>query len=109
MLSRAGQTQFQTLLRIRFLQQACLVPSTLSSSSREPPSRPPTSHRHLQLILPSGGLELLFSNQRDHKIALPSKDTSGNPVNVAYLIHHLCEKVMGKNQKKELFVLDESV
>ncbi|KAJ9627894.1 Ubiquitin- modifier 1 [Taxawa tesnikishii (nom. ined.)] len=57
----------------------------------------------------TGGLELLFSNQRDHKIALPSKDTSGNPVNVAYLIHHLCEKVMGKNQKKELFVLDESV
>ena len=56
----------------------------------------------------SGGLELLFSNQRNHKVSLPAQDQDGNPANIAFLIKHLCENLM-TDQKKELFLLDESV
>lgn len=52
-----------------------------------------------------GGLELLFSDQRKLKLALPAHDKDGKPVTVAYLINHLCEDVM-KDNRKELFVLD---
>ena len=56
----------------------------------------------------SGGLELLFSNQRNHKVSLPAQDQDGKPSNIAFLIKHLCENLM-TDQKKELFLLDESV
>lgn len=56
----------------------------------------------------SGGLEMLFSNKREHNISLPAKDESGEPVTVNYLVHHLCKKVM-KDHRKELFVQDGTV
>ncbi|KAL1296572.1 hypothetical protein AAFC00_000070 [Neodothiora populina] len=56
----------------------------------------------------TGGLEMIFSNQRNHKVSLPSHDEQGRPVNVAFLIKHLCENMMQK-EKKELFILDDSV
>ena len=56
----------------------------------------------------SGGLEMLFSNQRNHKVTLPAHDPDGNAANVAFLIRYLCENLM-TDQKKELFILDESV
>ncbi|KAM0456236.1 hypothetical protein ACHAPV_007178 [Trichoderma viride] len=53
----------------------------------------------------SGGLEMLFSDERRHALTLPAKDKDGNPSTIAYLIHHLCEHLM-KDTRRELFVLD---
>jgi ubiquitin related modifier 1 len=53
----------------------------------------------------SGGLELLFSSQRSHKIALPSTDPSTNlPANVGFLIDWLCKNLM-KDPRQDMFVL----
>lgn len=59
-------------------------------------------------ILYSGGLEMLFSNQRKHNLALPPTDEQGASSNVAYLVQYLCKNVM-KDQRKELFVMDDTV
>lgn len=56
----------------------------------------------------SGGLEMLFSNERKHKITIPGKDEGGTASNIAYLIRYLCQNLM-KDSRKELFVLDDSV
>ena len=58
---------------------------------------------------PSGGLELLFSSQRSHKIALPSTDPATNqPVNVGFLIDWLCKNLM-KDPRQDMFVLEGTV
>jgi ubiquitin related modifier 1 len=51
---------------------------------------------------------MLFSNQRTFKLALPPVDSTGTPIDISFLVHHLCEKVM-KDSRKELFVLDGTV
>ncbi|KAF1833402.1 ubiquitin related modifier 1 [Decorospora gaudefroyi] len=56
----------------------------------------------------SGGLEILFSNQKKYNLPLPFKDESGEPANVAFLVRHLCDNVM-EDPRKELFVLDGTV
>ncbi|KAK5167828.1 Ubiquitin- modifier 1 [Saxophila tyrrhenica] len=56
----------------------------------------------------TGGLEMLFSDQRKHKISIPGQDEDGSASNVAYLIHWLCDNLM-KDPRKEMFVLDDSV
>jgi ubiquitin related modifier 1 len=56
----------------------------------------------------SGGLEMLFSNERKHKLAIPKSDESGGPVNISYLIRYLIQNLM-KDPRKELFVLDDAV
>ncbi|KAK5113754.1 Ubiquitin- modifier 1 [Meristemomyces frigidus] len=56
----------------------------------------------------TGGLELLFSNQRKHRITMPSSNPKGRPANVAYLITWLCDNLM-KDPRKDMFVLDDSV
>ncbi|KAK2761382.1 Ubiquitin- modifier 1 [Arachnomyces sp. PD_36] len=56
----------------------------------------------------SGGLEMLFSNERKHTITIPVRDESGAVSNIAYLIRYLCENLM-KDSRKELFVLDDAV
>ncbi|KAK7529673.1 ubiquitin-related modifier 1 [Phyllosticta citribraziliensis] len=56
----------------------------------------------------TGGLEMLFSNQRKHDIALPAKGEDGNPANVAFLVRYLCKNTM-KDHRKDLFVLDDTV
>jgi len=56
----------------------------------------------------SGGLEILFANQKKCSLAMPSQDETGKPANVAFLVRHLCDKVM-KDARKELFVLDGTV
>ncbi|KAG6011783.1 hypothetical protein E4U54_007902 [Claviceps lovelessii] len=53
----------------------------------------------------SGGLEMLFSDQRHHSLSLPSRNKDGQPVNIAHLIDHLCQHAM-KDTRQELFVLD---
>ncbi|KAL0253113.1 Ubiquitin-related modifier 1 [Diplodia seriata] len=56
----------------------------------------------------TGGLEMLFSNQRKHDIALPAKDENGEPANVAFLVQYLCKNIM-RDPRKDLFVLDDTV
>ncbi|RMX77506.1 hypothetical protein D0869_09838 [Hortaea werneckii] len=57
----------------------------------------------------TGGLEMLFSDQRKHHISLPSKDpASGQPSNVAFLIHWLCENLM-RDPRRDMFVLEGTV
>lgn len=58
------------------------------------------------LTLLRGGLEMLFSDQRQHKLVIPAHDKDSKPVTIAYLIDHLCQHVM-KDSRKELFVLDD--
>ncbi|KAL2258571.1 hypothetical protein VTK26DRAFT_8071 [Humicola hyalothermophila] len=53
----------------------------------------------------SGGLEMLFDNQRSHSVPLPSTDGSGKPATIAFLIDYLCRNLM-KDPRKDLFVLD---
>ena len=53
----------------------------------------------------SGGLEMLFSDQRQHKLSIPAHHVDGKPVTIANLIDYLCENVM-RDRRKELFVLD---
>ncbi|KAI7201009.1 hypothetical protein KC352_g19483 [Hortaea werneckii] len=56
----------------------------------------------------TGGLEMLFSDQRKHRISLPSKTPDGQPSNVAFLIHWLCENLM-RDPRRDMFVLEGSV
>jgi ubiquitin related modifier 1 len=55
-----------------------------------------------------GGLEILFGNQRQYSLSIPTKDESNAPATVAFLVRYLCDKVM-KDPRKELFVLDDTV
>ncbi|EMF15928.1 ubiquitin related modifier 1 [Sphaerulina musiva SO2202] len=56
----------------------------------------------------TGGLELLFSDQRKHKISIPAKDAQGQPATIAFLIQWLCDNLM-KDPRKDMFVLDDTV
>ncbi|KAI1438517.1 Urm1-domain-containing protein [Xylaria sp. CBS 124048] len=56
----------------------------------------------------TGGLEMLFSDQRRHMISIPATDADGKPVTIAYLIEYLCENRM-RDARKDLFVLDHHV
>ncbi|KAI0201108.1 Urm1-domain-containing protein [Astrocystis sublimbata] len=56
----------------------------------------------------TGGLEMLFSDQRRHTISVPAIDKNNQPVTIAYLVQYLCEHTM-KDTRKELFVLDHHV
>ena len=60
------------------------------------------------LIMRSGGLELLFSNQRKHKLSLPSSDGKGHPTNMAYLVRYLCDNLMN-DARRDMFVVDDTV
>ncbi|KAH7152306.1 ubiquitin-like modifier 1 [Dactylonectria estremocensis] len=53
----------------------------------------------------SGGLEMLFSHQRNHVLAIPAADKDGRAATIAYLIDYLCDHVMD-DSRKDLFVLD---
>ncbi|KAI1076304.1 ubiquitin related modifier 1 [Whalleya microplaca] len=53
----------------------------------------------------SGGLEMLFSDQRRHSLSIPAADKEGKPVTIAYLIKYLCDHTMN-DSRKELFVLE---
>ncbi|KAG6066045.1 Ubiquitin- modifier 1 [Claviceps aff. humidiphila group G2b] len=56
----------------------------------------------------SGGLEMLFSDQRHHSLRLPATNEDGKPFNIGHLIDHLCRNVM-KDTRQELFVLENSL
>ena len=56
----------------------------------------------------SGGLEMLFSNQRQHQVSLPARDESGRTATLGFLVGYLCQHLM-RDQRKELFVLEDVV
>jgi hypothetical protein len=56
----------------------------------------------------SGGLEMLFSNQKRHVISIPATKDNGKPVNIEFLVDYLVKNLM-KDPRKELFVLDNQV
>jgi hypothetical protein len=69
----------------------------------------PIKSNLISIYYHSGGLELLFSSQRSHKIALPSTDPSTNlPANVGFLIDWLCKNLM-KDPRQDMFVLEGTV
>ncbi|KAI2643508.1 Urm1-domain-containing protein [Xylaria nigripes] len=53
----------------------------------------------------TGGLEMLFSDQRRHELSIPGRDKNGKLATISYLIEYLCENTM-KDTRKDLFVLD---
>ncbi|KAH9910093.1 hypothetical protein F4778DRAFT_714118 [Xylariomycetidae sp. FL2044] len=53
----------------------------------------------------SGGLEMLFSDQKRHSLSIPAVNKTGKPFTIADLIAYLCDHTM-KDTRKELFVLD---
>lgn len=65
-------------------------------------------HQEGRLTFARGGLELLFLNQRVHKLEIPSKTASGTTPNIAWLIDYLCKNKL-KDPRKDLFVLDDTV
>ncbi|KAM0324050.1 hypothetical protein ACHAQA_008238 [Verticillium albo-atrum] len=56
----------------------------------------------------SGGLEMLFDDQRKHAVSIPAQGEDGTPATIAHLIDHLCKNVM-KDSRKELFVLQDHI
>lgn len=56
----------------------------------------------------TGGLELLFGNEKLHKIDFPAKDENGEKSNVRYLVQWMCKNMM-KDDREEMFVLDGGV
>ncbi|KAI9641374.1 Ubiquitin- modifier 1 [Ciborinia camelliae] len=56
----------------------------------------------------TGGLEMLFSDQRNHKLSIPQTDTKGDPVTVGWLVNYLCDEIM-QDTRKDMFVLDDHV
>ncbi|KAI2470321.1 ubiquitin related modifier 1 [Annulohypoxylon bovei var. microspora] len=53
----------------------------------------------------TGGLEMLFSDQRRHSLSIPAVSKESKPVTIASLIDYLCEHTM-RDTRKELFVLE---
>jgi ubiquitin related modifier 1 len=51
---------------------------------------------------------MLFDNEMKHKITIPSKDSEGSAVTIAFLIKYLCEHLM-RDSRKELFALEGSM
>lgn len=56
----------------------------------------------------SGGLEILFANERKHKVTLPAQLENGTRPNISYLLQYLVDNVM-MDRRKELFVLEDNV
>lgn len=60
------------------------------------------------MLVYSGGLELLFSNERKHYVTLPSRLENGSQPTIADLLTHLVENVM-QDQRKEMFIMEDNV
>ena len=67
----------------------------------------PSPHRYL-LTIHSGGLELLFGNERKHKVVLPAQLEDGSPPNISYLLGYLVDNLM-QDQRKDMFIMEDSV
>ncbi|KAJ5180340.1 ubiquitin related modifier 1 [Penicillium capsulatum] len=56
----------------------------------------------------TGGLEMLFSNERKHNVTLPAQLENGSQTTIADLLTHLVDNVM-QDQRKELFIMEDNV
>ncbi|QSZ29318.1 hypothetical protein DSL72_003832 [Monilinia vaccinii-corymbosi] len=56
----------------------------------------------------TGGLEMLFSHQRNHQLSIPKTDSKGDPVTIGWLVNYLCHEIM-QDSRKDMFVLDDHV
>jgi len=54
-----------------------------------------------------GGLELLFSNQKSHKVNIPAITADGKPTDVSYLILWLRDNLL--KEREELFLDNKTV
>jgi ubiquitin related modifier 1 len=56
----------------------------------------------------SGGLELLFGNERKHKVILPPHLEDGSRPNISYLLKHLVDNLM-KDSRTDMFIMEDNV
>ncbi|KAJ5449615.1 uncharacterized protein N7458_006064 [Penicillium daleae] len=56
----------------------------------------------------TGGLELLFGNERKHKVSISACMDDGSPTNLAYLLPYLVDNLM-QDQRKEMFIMEDNV
>ncbi|KAJ5753814.1 uncharacterized protein N7511_007967 [Penicillium nucicola] len=56
----------------------------------------------------TGGLELLFGNERKHKVVLPSQLEDSTRPNISYLLKYLVENLM-KDQRTDMFIMEDNV
>ncbi|KAF7591971.1 Ubiquitin- modifier 1 [Aspergillus hancockii] len=56
----------------------------------------------------TGGLEMLFSNERKHSVTLPDRLNGGSRPNISFLLEYLVHNVM-RDGRKELFILEDNV
>ncbi|GAB1197316.1 Ubiquitin-related modifier 1 [Aspergillus pseudonomiae] len=56
----------------------------------------------------TGGLEMLFANERKHGVTLPAQLSDGGRPRISFLLEYLVENVM-KDERKELFILEGNV
>ncbi|ROT39176.1 Urm1-domain-containing protein [Sodiomyces alkalinus F11] len=77
-------------------------------TSSEPTSNA-TSDNQISLTVEfSGGLEMLFDDQRRYEVSVPAVAEDGKPATIAFLVGYLCQNLM-KDSRKELFVLDDHI
>ncbi|KAI9793621.1 MAG: Ubiquitin- modifier 1 [Piccolia ochrophora] len=74
------------------------------------PHRENSSEEHsIPLVVEfTGGLEMLFADQRKLEISLPPSNEQKKPSNIASLVGYLCDHVM-RDPRRELFVQDGTV
>ncbi|EJT74146.1 hypothetical protein GGTG_07992 [Gaeumannomyces tritici R3-111a-1] len=95
------------------VSQAVVPPPTAhpaaTAAAAAAAATPPSEKQHaptLGIVVEfSGGLEMLFSHQVRHQLALPNADDQGSPATIAFLIGYLCRHAM-KDARRHLFVLD---
>lgn len=85
---------------------AAATTDTTAPTKTEGTSGTADTHQLSILVEFTGGLEMLFSDQRRHALLMPAIDKNDKPVTIAYLIEYLCENTM-RDTRKELFVLDD--
>lgn len=91
----------------RLRETILLIPSRSLLSSRSVlPLK--TRRNDTDSFSKSGGLEILFSNERKHAISLPAQLDDGSRPNITYLLQYIIDNVM-KDQRRELFVLEGNV
>ncbi|CAI7629171.1 unnamed protein product [Penicillium glandicola] len=56
----------------------------------------------------TGGLELLFGNERKHKVVLPACLEDGSRPNISYLLKYLVDNLM-KDQRIDMFIMEDNV
>ncbi|CAG7935870.1 unnamed protein product [Penicillium nalgiovense] len=56
----------------------------------------------------TGGLELLFGNERKHKVVLPARLEDGSRPNISYLLKYLVDNLM-KDQRIDMFIMEDNV